>query len=119
MIAVGRKPLSLGLAVVALALAVAVFIYIGLPAVKDSGSSNSGRITLVCLKCQAESTLKSVDFERLTADRQTRLVQCPRCNEVQAEVTSLRCSACDRAVARQAVGAGFTCPHCKASLGPE
>jgi DNA-directed RNA polymerase subunit RPC12/RpoP len=114
----GRKPLSIALAVVALTAAGAVVVYVGLPAVQGSGSSNSGRITMVCLKCQAESSLKASEFDRLTADPRTQRVLCPKCNEVQAEVTSLRCSACDRAIARQAAGAGFTCPHCKASLGP-
>jgi len=115
----GRRAVALVFLAVALIAAVGHFVAVGLPALTNSGSSDRGRITLVCGKCQRESDVPSAEFGTLPADPRTGCVRCPNCGGIEAALTSLRCPACRRAIPPQAAGPKLVCPFCTTPLGPQ
>jgi DNA-directed RNA polymerase subunit RPC12/RpoP len=75
-------------------------------------------VTLVCEKCQAESTIGSRHFAQIPKDDETGNLQCPRCGQFGASLGVITCPSCKRWISsnRATAGGEFVCPYCNAPL---
>jgi hypothetical protein len=107
---------------VLLVVAVACLVYAGF-AIRSfwrrPRGSNLDEVLLVCVKCSAESTVSSAEFNALPMDQGNLAVECPECKELGAYIASMRCPECARGIPNTPglFGTAYECPYCKAPLG--
>ncbi len=85
---------------------------------RQSRTSEKDQVILVCATCDAESVLPSAEFRKLKLDPETRGFQCPKCGAVAAQIASVRCAKCGRAIPPQPRDAPLACPFCQAPFIP-
>lgn len=83
---------------------------------RELSAGEKDAVTLVCSKCDQETTLPSAEYQKLSRDPVSGGVQCPKCGEKAARIGSVRCPKCKRAIPPQPADAPLVCPFCKASL---